>query len=49
MQARFALVEGCDECVVPGDKKGTLDLRAGKEIVKRGLERGRVWEVAPVD
>jgi len=28
---------------------GTLELRAGKEIVKRGLEIGRVWEVAPVD
>ena len=49
MQARFALVQGCDECVAPGDKMGTLELRAGKEIVKRGLQVGRVWEVAPVD
>jgi hypothetical protein len=39
-QARFALVEGCDECGAPGDRMGTLDLRAGKEVVKRGLELG---------
>ena len=49
MQARFALVQGCDECVAPGDKMGTLEHRAGKVIVKRGLEVGRVWVVAPVD
>ena len=49
MQARFALVQECDECVAPGDKMETLELRAGKEIVKRGLEVGRVWELAPVD
>ena len=45
----FALVQGCDECGDPGDKMGNLELRAGKEIVKRGLEVGRVWELAPVD
>ena len=44
MQARFALVQVCDECGAPGDKMGTLELRAGKETVKRGLEVGRVWE-----
>ena len=49
MQARFALVQGCDECGAPGDKMGTLELRAGKEIVNRGSEVVRVWELAPVD
>ena len=44
MQARFALIQGCDECVAPGDKMGTLELRA-----ERRLEVGRVWELAPVD
>jgi len=48
-QARFALVEGCDECVAAGDRMGTLDLRAGKDVLKRGLERGCVWEEAPIE
>jgi hypothetical protein len=48
-QARFALVEGCDECVAPGDRIGTLGLRAGKDVVKRGLECGCVWEEAPIE
>ena len=49
MQSRFALVQGCDKCVALGDKMGTLELRAGKEIVKSGLEVGCVWDVAPVN
>jgi hypothetical protein len=48
-QARFAIVEGRDECVAPGDWMGTLDLRAGKDVVKRGLERDCVWEEASVE
>ena len=48
-QAHFALVEGCDECGAPGDRMGTLDLRAGKEVLKRGLELGCVWEEAPIE
>ena len=43
-QSRFALVEGCDECVAPGDRVGTLDLRAAKDAAKRCLERGCVWK-----
>jgi len=39
-QANFALVEGCDGCVVPSDRVGTLDIRAGKDVVKRGLDGG---------
>ena len=35
-QARFALVEGCDEYVAPFDRMGTIDLRARKNVVKLG-------------
>jgi hypothetical protein len=48
-QARFALVKGCDECVIPGNRMGTFDFRAGKDIVKRGLDCGCVWKEAPIE
>jgi len=41
-QARFTLVEGCDECVVQCNRMGTLVFRAGKDVVKRGLDSGCV-------
>jgi len=28
---------------------GTLDLRVGKNVLKRGLECGRVWEETPTE
>ena len=36
-QARFTLVESCDECFGPGDEMGTLSFGAGKDVVKRDL------------
>jgi len=44
-QARFAFVKGCDVCVIPADRMGTLDFRAGKDVVKRGLDGGTRVEV----
>jgi len=48
-QARFALVKGSDECVAPCDRMGNLELGPGKDVVKRGLERGCEWEEAPIE
>jgi len=45
----FALVEGCDECVVPGNRMGALYFRAGKDVVKRGLDGGYVWKESPIE
>jgi len=41
-QARLTLVEGSDECVAPCDRMGNLDIGAGNDVVKRGLDRGGV-------
>jgi len=48
-QARLTLVEGCDEFVFPGNRMGTLDFRAGKNVVKRGLDGGCVWKETPIE
>ena len=48
-QARFALVKGCDDCVVPGKRMGTLEFRAGKDVVKRDLGCGYVWKETPIE
>jgi len=48
-QARFAFVEGWDECVVPGNRMEALDFRARKDVVKRGLDGGCVWKEMPIE
>jgi len=48
-QARFTLVEGRDECVVPGNRVGNLDFRARKDVVKRGLNGACVWKETPIE
>jgi len=48
-QARFTPVEGCDECVVPRNRMGAFDFRAGKDVVKRGLDGGCVWKETPIE
>jgi len=48
-EARFAPVEGCDECVVPGNRMGALNFRAGKDVVKRGLDGRCVWKETPIE
>jgi len=48
-QSRFTHVEGCDECVLPGNRMGTLDFRAGKGVVKSGLDGGCVWKETPIE
>ena len=46
-QASFGL-EDCDDCVVPGNRMGALDFRAGKDV-KRGLDGGYVWKGTPIE
>jgi hypothetical protein len=48
-QTCFTLVEGCVECVGPGDIMGTLDFGAGKDIVERVLNLGHVWKETPIE
>jgi len=48
-QACFTLVEGYDECFIPVNRMGTLDFRAGKDVVKRGLDSGCVWKETPIE
>jgi len=48
-QARFSLVEGCDECDGPRTRMGTLDFRAGKDVVMRYLDDGCEWKETPIE
>ena len=47
-QARFALVEGCNERVGPGNRMEALDFRAGEDVVKGSLDGGSVWRETPI-
>jgi len=48
-QARFSLVESCDESFGPGDGMGTLSFGAGKDGVKRGLNGSCVGKETPTE
>jgi hypothetical protein len=48
-QARFTLVESCNECFGPGDGTGVLNFGARKDIVKRGLNWRCVGKEMPIE
>ena len=48
-KVRFAPIEVYDKCVSPGDRMRTLELRTGKDVVKKGLQCGCVWEKTPIE
>jgi hypothetical protein len=48
-QAHFTVIEGCDECISPGNRMGTLDFGAGKDVVERGLNGDCVLKEMPIE
>ena len=47
-QARFALVEGCNESVGPGNGMRALDFRARKDVEKGRLDGGSILKETPI-
>jgi hypothetical protein len=48
-QACLSLIEGCNECVGPGDRVGAFDFGARKDLVERGLVGGCMREETPIE
>jgi len=45
----FTLVESCDECCGPGDGMEALSSGAGKDVMKRGLNRNCVGKKTSIE